>query len=326
MRRRALIAKIAGAAVWPLAARAQPSATPVIGFLNPADAKGYQRQVAAFLQGLAEMGYVEGRNLRIEYRWAEGHHERLATMAAELVQRQVAVIAATAAPAALAAKAATNSIPIVFETGEDPVALGLVSSLNRPGTNVTGAASLVGETMAKALELLHELVPAARDIAILIGQVDPLVETIQVKRMQAAAQALGLQLHVLNARTADEIEPRFTDLQSLNVGGLVIGFGSLAIGNSKRFAELSLRHRVPAVYNQHDFVAAGGLASYGGDLLDGYRLAGVQVGRVLMGAKPADLPVIQTTKVHLYINRTTARELGITIPPLILARADEVIE
>jgi putative ABC transport system substrate-binding protein len=317
---------IASQALWPTVVRAQPTGSPVIGFLNPSDAKGYEQQLAAFHKGLAEAGYVEGKNVRIEYRWAEGHPERLAPMAAELVQRQVTVIAATAAPAALAAKTATGSIPVVFETGEDPVALGLVSSLNRPGGNVTGAASLVGETMAKELELLHELAPGARDVAVLIGQVDPLVEAIQVRRMQAAARALGLQLHVLRAANASEIEPRFADLKQLNVGGLVVGFGSLAISNSKRLAELSLQHRIPAVYNQNDFVAAGGLASYGGDLLDGYRLAGVQVGRVLKGAKPADLPVEQTTKMHLYINRRTALELGLDIPPLLLSRADEVIE
>ena len=328
MTRREFITLIGGAAVaWPLAARAQQPAMPVVGFLNVASTDGYRPMVTAFRQGLQESGYVEGRNVAIEFRWAEGQSDRLPAMAADLVHRPVTVIAAISAPAALVAKAATTTIPIVFETAFDPVRLGLVSSLNQPGGNVTGVTSLTMEVAPKRLELLHELIPTARVVALLVNPTDPApaAET-NTRELQAAAHSLGLELHVLNASSERDFDAVFAKLIQLRAGGLVIGSHAFFTARSEQLAALTLRHAVPTVYQNRRFVAAGGLVSYGGSITDSYRLAGVYTGRILKGEKPADLPVQQGTKVELYINLKTAKALGITVPLPLLGRADEVIE
>jgi putative ABC transport system substrate-binding protein len=326
MRRREFITLLGGAATWPLAARAQQPAMPVIGFLNQASADGYRPMVAAFRQGLQEIGYVEERTVAVEYRWAEGRSDRLPAMVADLVQRQVTVIAATTTPAALAAKAATTAIPIVFEVGGDPVQLGLVANLNRPGGNVTGVTALSSEVAPKRLELLHELVPTARAVAFLVNPADPAVAEQQVRDSQAAAHTLGLNLHVLNASTESDFDGVFVNVIQLRVGGLVIAGHRFFTAHSEQLAALALRHAVPTVHTNRRFVAAGGLASYGGSITDSYRLAGVYTGRILKGEKPADLPVQQGTKVELYINLKTAKALGITVPLPLSGRADELIE
>jgi putative ABC transport system substrate-binding protein len=281
---------------------------------------------AAFRQGLQESGYVDGQNVTIEYRWAEGRTDRLPEMAADLVHRQVTVIAATTTPAALAAKAATTTIPIVFEVGGDPVRLGLVPSLNRPGGNVTGVTQLSSEVAPKRLELLHELVPTARVMALLVNPADPAVAEQLLRASQAAAHTLGLNLHILNASTEGDFDAVFARLIQLRVGGLVIGSGAFFTAHSEQLAALAVRHAVPTVHSERRFVAAGGLASYGGSITDSYRLAGVYTGRILKGEKPADLPVQQGTKVELYINLKTAKALGITVPLPLSGRADELIE
>ena len=325
MRRRELITLLGGAAVWPISARAQQQAMPVIGFLNQASADGYRPMVAAFRQGLQEIGYVEGRTVAIEYRWAEGRSDRLPAMVADLVQRQVTVIAATTTPAALAAKAATTTIPIIFEVGGDPVQLGLVANLNRPGGNVTGVTQLSAVVAPKRLELLHELVPTARVVAFLALLADPGAEQ-QLRDSQAAAHTLGLNLHVLNASTESDFDGVFVNVTQLRAGGLVIPGHAFFTAHSEQLAALALRHAVPTVSSQRRFVAAGGLASYSGSITDSYHLAGVYTGRILKGEKPADLPVQQGTKVELYINLKTAKALGITVPLPLSGRADEVIE
>jgi putative ABC transport system substrate-binding protein len=290
MRRREFITLLGGAAAWPLAARAQQSAMPVIGFINAAPAQSYGPQLAAFLKGLDEKGYVDGRNVMIEYRWAEGHTDRLPSMAADLVRRQVTVIAATTTPAALAAKAATTTIPIVFTTVGDPVQLHLVTSLNRPGGNVTGVTQLNVEIAPKRLELLHELVPTASVVALLVNSTNPNTET-NTKELQAAARTLGLELHVLNASTERDFDAVFAKLIQLRAGGLVIGADNLFAIRSEQLAALALRHAVPTIYQDREFAVAGGLLSYGTDSTETYRLAGNYTGRVLKGDKPADLPV-----------------------------------
>jgi putative ABC transport system substrate-binding protein len=326
MRRREFISLIGGvAATWPLASRAQQPALPVVGFINPASANNYEPQLSAFLKGLSEAGYVDGRNVAIEYRWAEGQHDRLPAMAADLVRRQVTVIAATTTPAALAAKAATTTIPIVFTTIGDPVELHLVTSLNRPGGNVTGVTQLNVEVAPKRLELLHELVPTASVVALLVNPINPNAET-NTKDLQAAARTLGLELHVLNASAERDFDAVFAKLIQLRAGGLVIGADSLFSSRSEQLAALALRHAVPAIYQDRDFAVAGGLLSYGTDFRETYRLAGIYTGRVLKGEKPGDLPVQQATKVGFYINLKTAKALGLHVPAAMQARADEMIE
>jgi putative ABC transport system substrate-binding protein len=325
--RRKFLAALGGAAAaWPLAARAQQQAMPVVGFLNSSWPGGYAPMVAAFRQGLNEAGYIEGRNITIEYRWAELHHDRLPELAADLVRRKVTVIAATTTTAALAAKAATATIPIVFEVASDPVKLGLVASLNRPGGNLTGVTNVNIEVAPKRLELLHEIIPTATTFALLINPSNPTLAEPTTRDIRASARTLGVQLHVVSATTDNEIEHAFASLAKLGVGGLVIGSDPFFSSRSERLASLAVRYALPAVYQWRDFAVAGGLISYGSDTRDAYRLAGIYTGRVLKGEKPADLPVQQATKVELYINLKTAKTLGITIPLPLSGRADEVIE
>jgi putative tryptophan/tyrosine transport system substrate-binding protein len=325
MKRRQFIGLVGGATVvWPFAARAQQP-MPVIGFLNGASPDGYAPMVAAFRQGLKEAGYVEGQNVAIEYRWAEGHYEKLSDMAADLVRRQVSVIAATSTPANLMAKAATSTIPIVFTTGSDPVQLGLVASLNRPGGNVTGVTQLSAEVAPKRVELAHELLPTATVIGLLVNPGSPSAEAL-TKASREAATTLGVQLDVLRASTEAEVDDAFTAFLQKRVGALVIGTDAFFSGNAELFAKLAMRHRLPTIYEYHPFVAAGGLISYGGSVTDSYRLAGVYTGRILKGDKPAELPVLQSTKVELLLNLRTAKSLGLTVPLSLLGRADEVIE
>jgi len=326
MRRREFITLLGGAAAWPLAARAQQPAMPVVAFLNSASADGYRPMVAAFRQGLKRSGYVEGQNVLIEYRWAEGQNDRLPTMVADLVHRQVTVIAATTTPAALAAKAATTTIPIVFETGGDPVRLGLVASLNRPGGNITGVTQLTAGLVPKELEVLHELLPTARIMALLVNPADSTIAEAESREALSAAHTLGLELRILNASAETDFDGIFARLIELGANGLVIGPEALFTSHSERLAALAAHHAVPAIYKGRGFTAAGGLASYGTSLTDSYRLAGVYTGRVLKGDKPADLPVQQATKVELFLNLKTAKALGITVPLPLLGRADEVIE
>ena len=324
MERRKFISILGGAALTPLAARAQ-QAMPVIGFLGTATATGWAPNLAVFLEGLSETGYVDGRNLRIEYRWADGHYDRLPAMAADLIHRHVSVIAAITTPAALAAKSATTTIPVVFTTIGDPIGLGLVASLSRPGGNVTGATQLNVEIGPKLLELLHETVPAAASIAVLVNPTNPNTATV-VREMQGAAHTRGLQLHVLHAQNEHEIDAAFATVRQLRAGGLVVSGDAVFGSQFDQLATLALRHAVPAIFLRREFVVAGGLMSYGGSNIGSYRQAGVYVGRILKGEKPADLPVVQATKVDLVLNLKTAKALGVTVPLNLLGRADEVIE
>ena len=327
MQRRDFMTILGGvAAGWPLAARAQLAATPVVGFLNAASAQSYAAAVAAFLEGLGEAGFVGGRNVTVEYRWAEGQNDRLPALAADLVQRQVAVIAATGTPAALAARAATATIPIVFETAADPVRLGLVASLNQPGGNVTGVTRTNPEVASKRLELLHELLPTARVMALLVDPSDPAVAKTVADQV-AAARTLGLELRVLNVSAESDFDSVFAEISRSRAGGLVVSAGTaISASRGEQLAALAARHAVPAVGANRTFVVAGGLVSYGSDIVDTYRLAGGYVGRILTGEKPVDLPVQQATKVELRINLKAAKALGVTVPLALLGRADELIE
>jgi putative tryptophan/tyrosine transport system substrate-binding protein len=325
MRRREFITFVGGMAVaWPVVARAQQS-LPVIGFLNGASSDGFAPMVAAFRQGLKEAGYVEGQNVVIEYRWANGEYDQLPALAADLVGRQVLVIAATGTPANLVAKTVTGTIPIVFTTGSDPVQLGLVATLNRPGANVTGVTQLTGEVLPKRIELAHELVPTATIIALLVNPRNPTAATL-TRVSQAAAATLGVRLEVLNASTEAGVEEAFAVLLEKRAGALVIAADAFFNGHAELLASLSIRHLVPAIYEFRQFVAAGGLVSYGGSIVESYRLAGVYTGKILKGDKPGDLPVQQSTKIEMIINLKTAKALGITVPLSLLGRADEVIE
>jgi putative ABC transport system substrate-binding protein len=329
MQRREFMRIVAGAAAAsafaPLAARAQQPAMPVIGFLSSTSPDPNADRVRAFRRGLGEAGFVEGGNVAIDYRWAEDHNDRLPAMAADLARRQVAAIAAFGIPPVMAAKAATATIPIVFQGGFDPVAVGVVASLNRPGGNITGVTALGVELGPKRLELLHELAPTATIIALLVNPTNPNAET-QSRDLQAAARTLGLQAHVLHARTESDFDAVFATLGELRAGALVVSTDGLFISRAAQLAALTVRHAVPTISQFREFAAAGGLMSYGGSLTDGYRLGGVYTGRILKGEKPADLPVMQATKVELIINLKTAEALGLTVPLSLLGRADEVIE
>src|SRR5260370_8610404 len=313
MKRRQFITALGGgAALWPLVLRAQQPAIPVVGFLNSTSSVGYSPYVAAFRDGLKESGYVEGENVVIEYRWAEGHYDQLPAMAADLVLRQVSVIVANT-PANLAAKAATKTIPVVFTTGDDPGKIGLGGSLNRTGGNVTGVTSLVVEVMPKRLELARELMPTATDVALLVNPNNsPRVEGL-LKDVHAAADPLGLRLHVLQAATEADIENAFACFTQLKAGVLVFGPDPPFTAHSKMLAELSLRYSVPTIYEYQEFAEAGGLMSYGGNNKDSYRTAGIYTGRILKGEKPEDLPVQQVTKIEMVVNLKTAKALAVNI-------------
>jgi putative tryptophan/tyrosine transport system substrate-binding protein len=326
MNRRNLIALLGGAAVtWPLAARAQEP-MPVIGFLGAGTPNGAAMLVAPFLLGLNEAGYVEGRNVTIEYRWAEGQYDRLPGLAADLARHRVSVIVTNGGtPPALAAKAATAAIPIVFMTGADPVKSGLVASLNRPGGNATGVAALAVDVLPKRLALLHEMVPGATAMALLINPANSGTETVE-QELQAAGRTFGVQLHVLHASNEGDIDAAFAALPPLRAGGLVISSDAFFSSRYQLLGALTLRHAVPAIYQVRQFVQAGGLISYGARLTEGYRQAGLYTGRILKGEKPADLPVLQPTKFELIINLKIAKVIGLTIPESFLLRADELIE
>jgi putative ABC transport system substrate-binding protein len=326
MKRREFITLLGGAAVMPVAARAEQSVGPVIGFLNSESPDLFAYLVRAFHEGLNQSGYVEGSNAAIEYRWADGQYDRLPALAADLIQRRVAVIAANSPAPVMAAKAATTTIPIVFATGYDPVAAGLVASLARPGGNLTGVTSLTAEVGPKRVELLHELVPTATRIALLVNPAAGAFRESILIDLQAAARKLGLQFHILHASAERDFDSVFATLAQLSAGGLVIGSDPFFNSQSQRLAALAIRHGVPTVYQYREFAAAGGLMSYGGSLTDMYRQVGIHTGRILKGEKPADLPVQQSTKVELIINLKTANALGLTVPLPLLGRADEVIE
>jgi len=324
MKRREFIMLLGGAATWPLGARAQQPSMPVIGLLGATTPHGYAAQLAAFHQG--EAGFIEGRNVAIEYRWAEDQYDRLPALAADLVRRQVTVIATLGGnTASVAAKAATTTIPVVFHGSVDPVEAGLVASLNRPGGNVTGVVTLNMDTGQKRLELMHELLPAATTIGLLLNPANAVAEA-QSKDLQAAARTLALQLRIANASTERDFDAAFASLSQGQVPGLVIGTDGFLVSQSEQLAALTVRHSLPTIFQYRAFVTAGGLMSYGGSVTDSYRLSGVYTGRILKGEKPADLPVQQATKVELIINLKTAKTLGITFPITLLGRADEVIE
>jgi ABC-type uncharacterized transport system substrate-binding protein len=328
MRRREFISLVGGATVvLPLAALAQQPAMPVVGFLNAATAENYARFVGEFRRGLNEMGFIEGQNVVVEYRWAEGHYERLPELATDLIRRRVTVIAATSTIAALAAKAATTTIPIVFTTGGDPVDLRFVASIARPGGNMTGATQLNMELGPKRLELLHQLLPNATVLALAVNPTNPALADVQSRDAQQAARTLGLQLRILPASNEAEFDKAVASLSQQGVGELVIAAGdSFFLNETAKLAAITVRHGVPAMFHGREFIAAGGLIGYGGSVADSYHLAGIYTGRVLTGEKPADLPVLRSSKVEMFINLKTARALGITVPPGLMIAADEVIE
>ena len=326
MKRREFITLLGGApAAWPLAARAQQQAMPVVGFLNATSPDGYADRLRGFRQGLKESGYIEGENVAVEYHWAEDQSDRLPALAANLVRRGVAVIAATSTSPALAAKAATTSIPIVFMVAEDPVRLGLVASLARPGGNATGINFYTGELTAKRLELLRELVPAATRVAVLINSANVSTETT-LRDVESAARAMGLQIRVVRVGTRQEIDAAFEAFARERPDALFVGLDPFLNSRRVQLAQLATHHRIPAAYSARDIAEAGGLMSYGTNITDAFRQVGVYAGRILQGAKPADLPVVQASKFELVINAHTARMLGLTMPDKLLAAADEVIE
>jgi putative tryptophan/tyrosine transport system substrate-binding protein len=326
VKRRDFIAVLSGAATWPLAARAQQPAMPVIGSLSGRSPHEAASVIAAFHRGLGEMGYVEGKNVAVEYRWAEGRYDRLPALAGELVDRHVAAIAATGGSVSgLAAKAATTAIPIVFSSGGDAVKLGLVASLNRPGGNVTGVNLIFGALGAKRLELLREAIPSVSSLAMLVNPNYPSAAE-EVASVQAAARSLGLQMAVLNAPVESDFELAFATLARQKIAGLLVTDDPFLQSHRDQLARLAARHAIPAIYFSRDFCDAGGLMSYGPNLSDAYRLVGVYIGRILKGEKPADLPVIQPTRFELVINLKTAKALGLDIPQTLIIRADETIE
>ncbi len=324
MRRREFIRLLSSTIVaWPLAAQAQQSAMPVVGFLNSGSPESFAPQLAGFREGLNEVGYTEGRNVAIEYRWAEGQYNRLPALSADLIRHQVAVIFAGGPPAALAAKATTTTIPIIFTSGDDPVKSGLVASFNRPGGNLTGVSEWIGLLGAKQLGLLRELVPNVTVAGMLVN---PNNSTSELTDAQAVAGSLGLQIHVLNANTEIGIDQAFASAIQQGVGALIVGADPFFYSRRDQIVALAARERVPTIYYSRQFTAAGGLISYGVSLIDAYRQAGTYTGRVLKGEKPADMPVMQLSKFELVINRKTAKTLGLSIPSGVLAIADEVIE
>jgi len=327
MRRREFLSLIGGVAVAPVIARAQQTSVPVVGLLGATTAQGYAPQLAAFRQGLSEVGLVEGRDVVIEYRWANDHFDRLPGLAADLVNRHVAVIATIGGSAAsAAAKAATTTIPVVFHGSLDPVKAGFVASLSRPGGNLTGVVTLNEEIGRKRLELIREAVPAATTLGLLLNPTNKVVAEPLYKDVQAGARELGLQLRVLNASTESDFERVFASLKQMQLGALVIISDPFFISKSEQLAALTIRYAVPAIFPYRTFTDAGGLMSYGGSYTDSYRLSGVYTGRILKGEKPANLPVQQATKVELVINQKTAKALGISLPQALISRADEVIE
>jgi len=326
MKRRELITLIGGAAVWPLAARAQQPAMPVVGFIRDGSADANARNVAAFRKGLNETGTVEGQNVTVEYHWLEGRHDHLPALMADLVRRQVAVIATAGNVPALAAKAATATTPIVFGIGDDPVRLGLVTSLARPGGNATGINFFNAELTAKRLRLLHDLVPKAVRVAVLLNPANASSTEFQLRIVQEAAPTVGLQLQILNATTIGEIDAAFATLERERPDALFVAGDAFFISRAVQFATLTARGRIPATYSVRDHVAVGGLMSYGTDFTEAFRQVGVYTGKILKGAKPVDLPVVQSTKFEFIINMQTARALGLEVPAQLLATVDEVIE
>jgi putative ABC transport system substrate-binding protein len=325
VKRREFIAGLGGAAALPLVVRAQQAAVPLLGFLQGDFPDQFTDRLRYFRRGLSEMGYVEGRNAAIECRWAENQFDRLPVLAADLVRRRVAVIVAGGTPAALAAKAATTTIPIVFAVAADPVALGLVASLNRPGANVTGGTGLESELLPKQLQLLRELLPNAARFGVLADPASPDIQS-QITDLQAAARTLRLQLAVVNARTDSDLETAFATFSEHRVGAVLVSTSALYALRREQLAALAARHALPAIFQYREFVLAGGLISYGSSLKEGWRIVGGYAGRILRGEKPADLPVQQVTKIELLINLKTAKALGLTIPEALLATADEIIQ
>jgi putative tryptophan/tyrosine transport system substrate-binding protein len=326
MRRREFIALLGSAAAWPLAARAQQPAMPVVGFIRDGSADANARYTAAFRKGLNETGTVEGQNVTVEYHWLEGQHDRLPALMADLVRRQVAVIATAGNVPTLAAKAATSTIPIVFSVGNDPISLGLVASLARPGGNATGINFFNAELTAKRLRLLHDLVPKAVRVAVLLNSANASSTESQIRIVQEAARTIGLQIQILNATTIGEIDVAFATLERERPDALFVAGDAFFASRAVQFATLTARGRIPATYSLRDYVAVGGLMSYGTDFTEAFRQAGVHTGKILKGAKPVDLPVVQSTKFEFIINMQTARALGLEVPAQLLATVDEVVE